>query len=246
MPNILPHLPTDEILAAYEKAGGNEIESGKFDHPESSAALAANAFGFFITGTHELPRFSVGSNMQPFHEVRLEAQMRFPWSGGRHPWLDAVAVSRDSLVGIESKRFEPFRDTKKASFSGAYWRDVWGDNLVGYQAMRDGLKAGEIKFKYLDAAQLVKHAFGLRTQANKCGLIPYLLYLYAEPAAYPNGRLIAAADHAAHREEIRQFAAAVKGDEVGFMSMSYDELLTAWEKYEGLRFHASQIRQHFL
>jgi hypothetical protein len=246
MPNIVPHLPANEILAAYETAGGNEIESGKFESPRSSSALAANAFGFFITGAHKLPPFPVWPNMSPFHEVRLEAEMRFPWRGGKHPWLDVAAKSIDSLVGVEAKRFEPFEGRKKVNFVDTYWRDVWGDNLVGYQAMRDGLKAGEIKFKYLGAAQLVKHAFGLRSQANKRGLIPYLLYLYAEPTAYPNGRFIAAADNAAHREEIRQFAAAVKGDEVRFMSMSYDELLTACEKYEGLRFHASQIRQHFL
>lgn len=45
--NILDHLPKDLILDAYRRAKGNEIDSDKFKSPESSAALAANAFGFF-------------------------------------------------------------------------------------------------------------------------------------------------------------------------------------------------------
>jgi hypothetical protein len=42
---LLPGLPIDLILQAYASAPRNEIESGKFESPESSAALAANAFG---------------------------------------------------------------------------------------------------------------------------------------------------------------------------------------------------------
>ncbi len=45
---ILEHLPADQILKCYETAGGDEIVSGKFANRESSAALAANTFGFFL------------------------------------------------------------------------------------------------------------------------------------------------------------------------------------------------------
>ena len=43
MTNILPHLPADLILAALSRSPGNELRTGKFDSPESSAALVANA-----------------------------------------------------------------------------------------------------------------------------------------------------------------------------------------------------------
>lgn len=46
--SLLPALPIDLIRDAYMSAAGNEIESGRFANPESSAALAANAFGFFL------------------------------------------------------------------------------------------------------------------------------------------------------------------------------------------------------
>ena len=44
---LLDHLPKDAILARYQAAGGQELISGKFANPESSAALVANAFGLF-------------------------------------------------------------------------------------------------------------------------------------------------------------------------------------------------------
>lgn len=52
---LLEQLPVDEILACYRHAKGNEIASGKFTSPESSGALAANAFGYFISGPADLP-----------------------------------------------------------------------------------------------------------------------------------------------------------------------------------------------
>jgi hypothetical protein len=45
---LLPGLPVELIRACYAAAPGNEIESGKFASSESSAALVANAFGFFL------------------------------------------------------------------------------------------------------------------------------------------------------------------------------------------------------
>ena len=244
MPNILPYLPKDEIIAAFNSAAGNEIESGKFDHPESSAALAANTFGFFITGAHRLPPFPAWPEMSKFHEVHLEKEMRFPWAGGRHPWLDAAVKSIDSLVGIESKRFEPFRGRPKVNLSDAYWRDVWGDDMDGFQALRDDLQAGIIKFEHLDAAQLVKHALGLKTQAREL-YRPHLLYLFAEPEKFADGRIIPKGAHKLHRHEIQIFADCVKGDAVTFASLSYDDLLTDWSQRNGLKHHAAKIRRHF-
>ena len=40
---FLPGVPGPDIEAIFEAAPGNEIGTGKFDNPESSAALAANA-----------------------------------------------------------------------------------------------------------------------------------------------------------------------------------------------------------
>jgi hypothetical protein len=123
---LLPGIPLDRIVACYRAAGGNEIESGKFASPESSAALAANTFGFFLDRASDLPALPGCDALGwPATEVNLEALLRFPWSGGRHPCLDALVLTKNALIGIESKRYEPFRGKRLAGLSEAYWRQVW-------------------------------------------------------------------------------------------------------------------------
>lgn len=51
---------------------------------------------------------------------------------------------------------------RPGEFSHAYCRDVWGERMAGYRRCRD-----PEAFAKLDATQLVKHAFGLRTAVNK-------------------------------------------------------------------------------
>lgn len=130
-----------------------------------------------------------------------------------------MAITPGHLVGVESKRFEPFRDRKTVSLSVAYDRDVWGDGMGRYCGVRDRLRSGALRFAHLDAAQLVKHAYGLVTDARRKGKQPALVYLFAEPAR------VAAEDLARHRDEVAAFAEAVAGDEVSFHATSYREWL---------------------
>ena len=200
---FLPGVPGPEIERIFNAAAGNEIESGKFDNPESSAALAANAFGFFLKRPQDLPPLPDCDRVAwPARSLSIEATVRFPWSGGRHPVLDCLVITPSALIGIESKRYEPFRSKKSASFSDAYWRPIWGDDMKGYEGVRDTLRANGRLYDFLDAAQLVKHAFALRTavhnrRSGHDGLTPILFYLYAEPAVWPkDGRLVDETDKA--------------------------------------------------
>ena len=118
---------------------------------------------------------------------------------------------------MESKRFEPFRDRKQVTLSEAYDRPVWGDNMSRYSLMRDALRSGSMHFVHLDAAQLVKHAYGLVTDARRLNKKPILFYIYAEPG-HRAGRIITAEEKQRHREEVDAFAAAVGGDEVQFLN----------------------------
>lgn len=228
-PTFLSGVPADLVTAALAKAPGNEIASGKFDNPESSAALAVNGFGWFLQRAADLPPFPPLTDLNwPAQSVAIERQMRFPWSGGRHPWLDAAVETPTHLIGVESKRFEPFRGAKRASLSPAYDRDVWGDGMAPFTTVRDALRAGERRYRHLDAAQLVKHAFGLVTEGRRLGKAPVLLYLYAEPAQR-GATLIPPATHARHREEIADFATAVSGAEVRYAACSWGEWLAGWK-----------------
>ena len=88
----------------------------------------------------------------------------------------------------------------------------------GQPCEHDVLRKQPGSYQFLDAAQLVKHAFALRTTVHKEGprlhKKPVLLYLHADPKAWPDGETISAAVREAHRQEIDRFAQAVKGDEV--------------------------------
>lgn len=195
---FLPHLPADRLAQRYNAAKGNELDSGKMHSPESSSALAANAFGFFLDAPERLPPLpgvkDMGGSSQ---SVLPEVCVRFPWAGGLHPWLDVLIETPTHLIGIESKRFEPYRALGHGRFSDAFGRDVWGVRMAGYQAVRDAItsagtamtggtatkSSAATAFDGIDAAQLVKHALGLYTQAGR--RTPpkkaVLCYLYADP-----------------------------------------------------------------
>ena len=102
--SLLPGVPLDLILEIYGRAPGNEIASGKFASPESSAALAANAFGPFVARPGELKPPPGGEAWGwPASSVCLEATLRFPWPGGRHPCLDAlIETPCGTIVVVDS------------------------------------------------------------------------------------------------------------------------------------------------
>lgn len=178
----------------------------------------------------------------PAVRVDVERQMRFPWRGGRHPWLDAAVETATHLIGVESKRFEPFRDAKSINLSDAYDRDVWGERMAPFTAMRDRLRTGEVRYVHLDTAQLVKHAFGLVTEGRRLGRMQVLLYLYAEPT-HCGTTVIPATAIERHRAEIADFATAVSGAEVRFAACSWREWLAGWTGDTGD--HACAISARF-
>jgi hypothetical protein len=244
---FLPGVPTSYVLDRLKNAGGDEIGSGKFASPESSAALATNTFGWFHERPVSLPMFSViQPSPSPVQSVEVEYCAHFPWPGGRHPWLDALIETSEIIIGVESKRFEPFREKRrKVQLSETYNRKVWHDRMCPYETMRDHLRLGKESFEFLDAAQLVKHAFGLVTDGRRKSKRPYLVYLFAEPEKY-QGRLIDEGIKRKHREEIARFSAAVNGAEVGFGGVSYREWLSTWPDSDSeLVAHRGEILKRF-
>lgn len=251
---FLPGLPAELIRAAYLTAPGNEIESGKFASQASSAALVANTFGLFIGDPATMPSLpGVQDCGWPAKSLALEATVRFPWQGGRHPCLDVLITTTNALIGVESKRYEPFR-TKAApdNLSNAYWRAAWGSKMAGYERCRDGLRNGSIRFDRLDAAQLIKHAFALRTAVQPKAIYashrPVLFYLYAEPEHWPGEtRSVPIEDRVTHRNEISAFSNLVAEDEVTFRATSYSELLADWLDGSSnlIRAHAVAVADRF-
>jgi len=244
MPEFLPELPQDDILACLARAPGNEVKSGKFDSPDSSAALVANAFGWFLNRPHLLPPLPGVPAGLPT-TVTLEAEMRFPWRGGRHPWLD-VGISTDTtLIGLESKRYEPFRPQKQGTFADIYHQTTWDDRMAGFTRVRDDLVAGRLGYDTLDAVQLIKHAYGLHTQAEKRARGVVLVYLYAEPPFWASGKAVDPGRIAQHRDEVADFAQAVRGDGVAFVALRWADVLAQWGRVAQLVPHVAALRARF-
>ena len=157
--------------------------------------------------------------------------------------------TKTQLIGVESKRFEPYRARKPGEFSPAYRRDVWGSKMRAFETMRDDLTQNPARFAHLDAVQLVKHAFGIRTQAHKRRLNGILVYLYAEPTRWPkkNGRPISAAIRREHADEAKKFANTVAGSEVAVLTCTYREFLAAMRSspFSDVRVHAEAVKKRF-
>ena len=225
--HLLAGVPADRVRAILERAGGNEIASGKFASPESSAALAVNGFGSFLDRPAELPPVPPLADLDwPATRVDGERQMRFAWSGGSNPWRDAAAETAGHPVGVDSKRYDRYRDAKQANLSDAYDRDVWGEGMGAWFAMRDHLRAQSRNYRHLAAAQLVKRVLGVVTEERRIGKAPVMLYLFA---MWTTGRVIAPKSLVRHREKISRFAAAVSGNSVRFAACSWREWLGAFE-----------------
>ena len=149
--------------------------------------------------------------------------------------LDCLVVTQSAFIGIECKRFEPFRKPARGSFSDAYSRPVWSDQMRGFEGVRDALREDSGLYSHLHAAQLVKHAFALRSEVHRSnehhGLQPVLLYLYAEPDKWPGtGRRIEDNAKKRHKDEIAHFADCVADDEVAFISATYRQVLDIWQR----------------
>jgi len=243
---FLPGVPKELVELRLSSADGNELSSGKINSPESSAALAVNTFGWFIERPELLPLIpGIPDEEWPARSVQVEYCARFPWSGGKHPWLDACIETSNYLIGVESKRLEPFRDKKTVSFSAAYNRPVWGSGMEPYEWLRDVLAADPETFEHLDAAQLVKHAFGLVTDARRKRKTPALIYIFAEPEVL-KARKISQSAKERHRLEIASFAEAVKGATVKFHAVSYREWFATWPSLpDAVSEHRDTVLQNF-
>ncbi len=252
---LLPHLPATEIERDLRAAPGNELEA-KFFSLRSSAALSANVWGRFydrpdllrcLPGLH-------GVDWTQGVRVRIEQIVRFGWRGGRHPCLDVRIDTPSHLIGVESKRFEPYDTPKKAVFSERFAReDVWYDGMRGFERAYARLKQQADAFGRLDACQLVKHALALSNEARRMSVAGdcrrvALVYVFADPDRWiPDGDVVDPEARRSHERSLRDFAAMVRGDDVEFVSLTYRDLLNAWDSSENdtLGAHVSALRQAY-
>ena len=130
-------------------------------------------------------------------------------------------------------------------------RAKWGERMKGYERIRDGIREEEGGIVRLDPAQLVKHAFALRTEVSRASSAsirrPILLYVYAEPERWPETKKPVGQAGIDIRRQVRAFAEEVARDEVKFVNLSYRELLYGWmeEGSPDVKRHAEAVLRRF-
>lgn len=241
---FLPGVPAETVLAALRRSPGHELNTGKFDNLESSAALAANAFGWFLERPSALPPLP-SVPMGPPEAIAVEEELRLPWTGGRHPWADVVITTPTTLVGLKSTRYEPFRPRKSPVFTEPFASREWGPGMARWNTMRRALDDGSQTYRCLDAVQLVKTAYALRNQSIKRARGAVLVYLHASPPQWANGKPVSPEAIARHAAEITDFARAIKGDDVAFAAVAWADLLAQWAKAPALAAHAVALKSRF-
>jgi len=237
--NLIEGVRLHDFEVDLKQGDGDEL-AGKFRAAHSSSALAVNAFGPFKA---HLPALRL-LGLQDFDTLNFERKCPHGIAGRRPPNLDVVAAGLEGVVAIESKCLE-FLAPHKAKFAPAYEEKIQdGRRSTGWYREMLSLIESPASYRWLDAAQLIKHAFGIAhtfptKRAN-------LLYVFWEPAN--------ASEHPIfreHRDEIARFAARVRGEEPDgplFRWMPYTELWKAWEGHEEpewLQEHARRLRVRY-
>lgn len=196
---------------------GKELEK-KFRSPHSSSALVVNTFGPWRTKPDSLNL--VGQT--GFRSLKFEAVCPV-WKNRKyitHPHLD-VLLEGDSLLAIESKCTE-WMKPKTAELSDSYddLKPQPDDRKSPFAPWFDEMKRLREKpgsYQYLDAAQLIKHAFGLLRHFEMRKVL--LVYLYWEPRN--RGDWLECGEH---RKEADSLARKVAESCVELLPLSYSQL----------------------
>ena len=214
--NLLPSVIISDFDADLRQGSGDEL-TVKFRALNSSSALAVNGFGPFRRHLSDL-RLCGADGMTTLHfEKKCPIGIR-----GTPPNLDVLVEGANSVIAIESK-FTEYLTPHPAGFSPSYETGIRDERReTGW--FREMLRLIEAPrtYRWLDAAQLVKHALGLL----HCypGRRSTLLYLYWEPLNAVDYPLFEE-----HRGDISTFAERITGPQLGFEAMTYNELWASWD-----------------
>jgi hypothetical protein len=214
--NLIEGVRSADFEADLQQGDGHELK-GKFRAAHSSSALAVNTFAPFRSRLAALTLAGGGG----FTNLCFERKCPHGLLGRRPPNLDVVVESPSGIVAIESKCLEHL-GSHTAKFAPAYHAEIT-DRRRDMPWFREMLRltAAPRSYRWLDAAQLIKHAFGLaHTFVDRPVTLLYLFWEPSNPEAH--------ATFAEHRVEVARFAASIRGSGPDFIAMSYPELWRTW------------------
>ena len=207
-----------ETRREFEAGDGDELglggRRGKMRALHSSSALAVNVFDYWRE-RDRAPLATALGLASPIVDIVFERKFQTGLPGNL-PNLDIVlTLGNGTIVAIESKFLEPWRERRERGFKPKYFAggmSAWaGLGLAGCSDLAERIQSGETVFSWLHAEQLLKHMLGLAM----CGLHWELIYLWYE-APGPESR-----EHATQAEA---FARVARADGLSFRSVTYQNL----------------------
>jgi hypothetical protein len=239
-----------ENLACYNSGDGNETKDSKtrlakMKALHSSSAIAVNLFQYWQKKDVYPIVFACGlcakSRNNFVNEIKFEEKFEisrdkslFP----RSPNMDVVIKDVQNYVyAIESKFSEPYNKGHKGIGQKYIDNASFWNGLSNLYELAKEICPDNNKFRYLDAAQLIKHILGLKKNRNKSDF--RLLYLWYD---------VIGQDGAEHRKEIEQFAETAKKDNIKFSHITCQEVIIklAQEFYAGNEGYCDYLMDRYL
>jgi len=153
---------------------------------------------------------------------------------GTNPHLDVFLQGENLTLAIESKFLE-ILSNKKQVFSRSYFKITDHRKSSKWFRPMERIADGKVNFTMLDAAQLIKHFFGLcYTQPDKKTV---LLYLFWEPLNAEEQQ-----EYRQHRKELEDFSGMVERDSLlQFRHLSYNKLWSRWQTIPEMGTHSQNL-----
>lgn len=211
----------------FEAGNGHETQDecrlAKMKALHSSSALVVNFFQYWRDQADKSPLLEALALPKELTVMEFEKRLiisdKYKNKFRMPAHLDVMLSDGVKYVGIESKMTEPYNPSKKpSSFTDTYFlkeyeSSLWKD-LSTLRELAQGISTKGKRFKYLDAAQLIKHILGLR---NSYGSEFELMYLWYD---------VESAEGKKHCEEANEFMEITKRDKVRFRHITYQEVFS--------------------
>ena len=232
--NLVSSVMPADFESDLKQGSGNE-DSGKVRATHSSSALVVNCFGPFKRHLSDLQICGTEGLTSLHFEKKCPTGLR-----GTPPNLDLLTEHTDHIVAIESKCTE-YLSPHPADFSTSYETKICDARRESswFREMQRLIKSPRT-YSCLDAAQLIKHAFGLLNCYPGRKLT--LLYLYWEPINAVDFPIFEE-----HRSDIAAFSEMIAGSHLDFEAMTYNDLWSSWDETapQWLSKHLRDLRERY-
>lgn len=251
-----------ESLYYYNSGDGSETRDcktrlAKMKCLHSSSAIVVNLFQYWQKNVYPISYACGLTSKNPSEidilseninsnktECKIKFEEKFEISGDKSefpysPNIDVVIENFQSLIyAIESKFTEPYNKGKHKGIKQKYIDNpsFWSGIPNLYELAKE-ICPNDNKFRYLDAAQLIKHILGLKRRYNKSGFC--LLYLWYD---------VIGEDSFNHRKEIEQFTEIAKKDNIQFRHITYQEVIIRLSKefHDGNETYCDYLADRYL